>query len=112
MQGHWAPNGVYFAFSDEARSWWDAELDRGSKQAMARFAEALLRCAGRLTSSMVIEKVATLSRCSVFTRISLPDACKDRFEEISGITLRVPPKINHDGLVPRAQQPAQEAQQK
>lgn len=76
------------------RTYWDANLDRGSVKGMANFFRALVLCSGEFHDSYVSDINLAFHHQSVFTRISLPAGAEGEFEEISGIKLEKPPTLD------------------
>jgi hypothetical protein len=76
---------------------WDTDTN-ASKAGLERFIRALLSCGGHFTSSFFIGGSISIPNraTSIFFRIWLPVGMEKKFEELSGLTLKEPPRVGAD----------------
>jgi hypothetical protein len=78
--------------------YWDLEDCTLSNTDCAKVMKALIKCKGCFTSALAMGSDNYPDRYrSVFYRVKLPKGSKEKFEEISGKTLKAPAKIVVNG---------------
>lgn len=75
--------------------YWDLNNCTLSDRSCAKVMKSLLKCNGHFTCALVMGHNSYPDRSrSVFYRVKLPKGAKQKFEELSGLKLEVPPKIS------------------
>ena len=73
---------------------WDANVERASVKAMARFLRALVMTGSHFTCSFHLGKKDFDWTTTLFFRVWVPEGEEARFVELSGSELTTPPRIS------------------